>query len=117
MIIFLFPVILSAFIPLASFANPDVYDVLPADIRILQYSLADFDGDAREELAILYTTAPYFTRQRMKHASPFSGGIQGTGQDGGMTTGPSAGRTGKHPDHWKPSIRTVTEVPRSSPTI
>ena len=57
MIILLFSVILSAFIPLTCFANPDVYDVLPADIRILQYSLADFDGDAREELAILYTTA------------------------------------------------------------
>ena len=38
-------------------ANSDVYAVLPADTRILQYSLADFDGDAREELAVLYTTS------------------------------------------------------------
>lgn len=38
-------------------ANPDVYSVLPADTRVLQYTLADFDGDAVEELAILYTTA------------------------------------------------------------
>jgi hypothetical protein len=50
-------VVLSAVLPAASFANPDVYNVLPADTRILQYSLADFDGDAREELAIFYTTA------------------------------------------------------------
>ena len=57
MIIFLFLVILSAVLPAASFANPDVYNVLPEDTRILQYSLADFDGDSREELAVLYTTA------------------------------------------------------------
>jgi hypothetical protein len=57
MIIILFLVILSAALPAASFANPDVYNVLPADTRILQYSLADFDGDSREELAVLYTTA------------------------------------------------------------
>lgn len=38
-------------------ADSDVYNVLPADTRVLQYDLADFDGDAVEELAILYTTA------------------------------------------------------------
>ncbi len=56
-IIFLLAAILSSIIPAVSFANPDVYSVLPADTRILQYSLADFDGDAREELAVLYQTA------------------------------------------------------------
>ena len=55
--VFLFIAILSLVLPTASSANPDVYSVLPADIRILQHSLADFDGDAREELAILYTTS------------------------------------------------------------
>jgi len=44
-------------LPAVSLANPDVYSVLPADTRILQYSLADFDGDAREELAVLYTAS------------------------------------------------------------
>ncbi len=57
MIIFLLVAFLSSILPAASLANPDVYGVLPADTRILQYSLADFDGDAREELAVLYTTA------------------------------------------------------------
>jgi len=54
---FLFVVVLSGILPAASSANPDVYSVLPADTRILQYSLADFDGDDREELAVLYQTA------------------------------------------------------------
>jgi len=48
---------LSCILPSASSANPDVYDALPGDTRILQYNLADFDGDAREELAVLYTTS------------------------------------------------------------
>ena len=38
-------------------ANPDVYRILPADTRVLQYTLADLDGDSRQELAVLYTTA------------------------------------------------------------
>ncbi|MCK5351182.1 VCBS repeat-containing protein [bacterium] len=54
---FLLFVVLSGVLPAVSSANPDVYSVLPADTRILQYSLADFDGDAREELAVLYQTA------------------------------------------------------------
>ena len=49
--------VLSCILPAASFANPDVYNVLPDDTRVLQFSLADFDGDSREELAVLYTTA------------------------------------------------------------
>jgi hypothetical protein len=57
MITFLLVVVLSGVLPASSSANPDVYSALPADTRILQYSLADFDGDTREELAILYTTA------------------------------------------------------------
>ena len=56
-IIFLLFIVLSGVLPVVSSANPDVYSVLPADTRILQYSLADFDGDAREELAVLYQTA------------------------------------------------------------
>ena len=48
---------LSGILPAHTIANSDVYRVLPADTRILQYSLADFDGDAREELAVLYTTS------------------------------------------------------------
>ena len=48
---------IGAFCPEAVLANPDVYNVLPADTRVLQYTLADFDGDASEELAILYSTA------------------------------------------------------------
>ena len=54
---FLLFIVLSGVLPAVSSANPDVYSVLPADTRILQYSLADFDGDAREELAVLYQTA------------------------------------------------------------
>ncbi len=54
---YLLVAVLSGIIPAAPSANPDVYSVLPADTRILQYSLADFDGDAREELAVLYQTA------------------------------------------------------------
>lgn len=53
----LFTVVLFVVLPTASSADPDVYAVLPPDTRILQYSLADFDGDTAEELAILYTTA------------------------------------------------------------
>ena len=37
-------------------ANPDVYDVLPDDTRVLQYCLGDLDGDSKDELAVLYTT-------------------------------------------------------------
>ena len=55
--ILLFAILLISLLPAVSSANPDVYDVLPDDTRILQYSLADFDGDSREELAVLYTTA------------------------------------------------------------
>ena len=54
---FLLFIVLSGVLPAVSSATPDVYSVLPADTRILQYSLADFDGDAREELAVLYQTA------------------------------------------------------------
>lgn len=57
MIMLLLVAVLSGGMPALTSANPDVYGVLPADTRILQYSLADFDGDARKELAILYTTA------------------------------------------------------------
>lgn len=46
----------SAVMPGKILANSDVYDVLPPDTRILQYSLADFDGDNVEELATLYTS-------------------------------------------------------------
>jgi len=56
-VLFLLLTVLSCILPAASSANPDVYDVLPGDTRILQYNLADFDGDAREELAVLYTTS------------------------------------------------------------
>lgn len=55
--VFLLIAVLLFILPAASSANPDVYSVLPSDTRILQYSLADFDGDTREELAVLYTTA------------------------------------------------------------
>lgn len=44
-------------LPSASYANPDVYSVLPADTRVLTFGLADLDGDKRQELAVLYTTA------------------------------------------------------------
>jgi hypothetical protein len=44
-------------LPCSSYANPDVYSVLPADTRVLTFSLADLDGDAQQELAVLYTTA------------------------------------------------------------
>ena len=47
---------LVVFLPLKSSANSDVYDVLPADTHVLQYSQADFDGDGGQELAVLYTT-------------------------------------------------------------
>jgi len=56
-VLFLLAAVLAGILPAASYANPDVYSVLPEDTRILQYSLADFDGDARQELAVLYTTA------------------------------------------------------------
>jgi len=56
-ILFLLLAVLACCVPAVSFANPDVYRVLPPDTRILQYSLADFDGDARGELAVLYKTA------------------------------------------------------------
>jgi hypothetical protein len=55
--VFLLIAVLLLILPALSAANPDVYKVLPGDTRILQYNLADFDGDAREELAVLYTTA------------------------------------------------------------
>jgi len=57
MIMLLLILVLAGILPAVSSANPDVYGVLPADIRVLQFSLADFDGDTREELAVLYTTA------------------------------------------------------------
>ena len=44
-------------LPCLSYANPDVYSVLPADTRVLTFGLADFDGDTRQELAVLYTTS------------------------------------------------------------
>jgi hypothetical protein len=43
-------------LPSVARSNPDVYGVLPADTRVLQFAMADLDGDAREELAVLYTT-------------------------------------------------------------
>jgi hypothetical protein len=57
MVLYVFVILatLSLVIPAAAAADPDIYGVLPSDIRILQYSLADFDGDTIGELAILYT--------------------------------------------------------------
>jgi hypothetical protein len=57
MVIVLLLTVLPCILPAASSANPDVYNVLPDDTRVLQFSLADFDGDSKEELAVLYTTA------------------------------------------------------------
>jgi hypothetical protein len=37
-------------------ANPDVYAVLPADTRVIQYGLGDPDGDSKEELAVLFVS-------------------------------------------------------------
>ena len=54
--LFLLFTILSCILPSASSANPDVYSILPADTQVLQFSIADFNGDGREELAVLYTT-------------------------------------------------------------
>ena len=54
---FLLAAALISAVPSLSFANPDVYSVLPADTRVLQFTLADLDGDSRQELAVLYTAA------------------------------------------------------------
>jgi len=49
--------LLAAALPARADASSDVYKVLPADTRVLQYGLADFDGDGSPELAVLYTTS------------------------------------------------------------
>ncbi|UCF89355.1 MAG: hypothetical protein JSV70_03710, partial [bacterium] len=56
-VVALFALLLGAALPAGSHANSDVYSALPGDTRILQYGLADFEGDAVKELAVLYTTA------------------------------------------------------------
>ncbi|UCG39285.1 MAG: hypothetical protein JSV00_03365, partial [bacterium] len=38
-------------------AHPDVYAVLPGDTQVLSYHVGDVDGDARDELAVLYRSA------------------------------------------------------------
>jgi len=50
----LLPTLLWGIVPGTALANSDVYKVLPPDTRVLQYNLADIDGDAVKELAILY---------------------------------------------------------------
>jgi hypothetical protein len=43
-------------VPGNALANADVYKALPADTRVVSYSLGDHDGDGQEELAVLYSS-------------------------------------------------------------